>query len=244
MSEEHNPVFEAYGIPGDAVLGGNSRGAHPSSVNQPVHHPEWDQPSSRGYVVSNHMINEPPRERPFRIVVIGAGAAGIDFLHHAPSALKGLGVELVCYEKNPDVGGTWYENRYPGCACDVPSVSYSFPWKPNPDWTKFYSTAREIWTYMRGIVEEEGMMEYIQLQTQLVFASWNDERSKWSIRVRRQITGDKESFEEWSEECDLLLNGGGFLKYIYPTSPFSFRPIMLIVCQLMEMAENPGNRHI
>ncbi|OGM48707.1 dimethylaniline monooxygenase [Aspergillus bombycis] len=212
MKDSHrNPIFEAYGISGDAALGGNSQGAHPSSVDRPVHYPQWDQPSSRGYVVSNHMINEPPQGKSFRIVVIGAGAAGIDFLHHAPSALEGLGVSIVCYEKNPDVGGTWYENRYPGCACDVPSISYSFPWKPNPQWKKFYSSAQEIWQYMRDIVDEEGMMKYIQLQSQLVSARWDDERSKWCIRVRREVPGDKEIFQEWSEECDLLLNGGGFL---------------------------------
>ncbi|KAH8697526.1 flavin-binding monooxygenase [Talaromyces proteolyticus] len=211
MNEEINSILDRYGIPKESQFGGNRRGPHPASVNRPVHYPEWDEkPSDRGYVVSNHMINEPP-ERPFRIVVIGAGAAGIDFLHHAPKQLGDLGVEIVCYEKNPDVGGTWYENRYPGCACDVPSVSYSFPWKQNPNWRKFYSTSKEIWEYMKSIVDEEGMMKYIQLQCKIVSANWNDERSKWNVRVRRQYPGKDSSFEEWSEECDMILNGGGFL---------------------------------
>lgn len=199
--------------------GGPTLGPYPASNKRPVHHPEWDQPSSRGYIVSKHLINEPPPNKPFKIIVVGAGAAGIDFLHHAPSTLDGLDIEIVCYEKNADVGGTWYENRYPGCACDVPSISYSFPWRPNPSWKSFYSSATEIWEYMKSIVDEEGMMKYIQLHCQVVSANWNEERSKWALTIRRLRTSDshashQEWEEEWEEECDFWLNGAGFLKFV------------------------------
>lgn len=54
-----------------------------------------------------------------RIAVLGAGMSGLNFFKSAEERLKN--VEIICYEKNADVGGTWYENRYPGCACDIPS---------------------------------------------------------------------------------------------------------------------------
>jgi hypothetical protein len=63
-----------------------------------------------------------------RIAMLGAGISGINFFKFAEEKLEN--VDIVCYEKNRDVGGTWLENRYPGCACDIPSVVYQFPWRP------------------------------------------------------------------------------------------------------------------
>jgi hypothetical protein len=74
------------------------------------------------------------REEPYgtkkkmRIAMLGAGVSGLNFFKFAEEKLEN--VEIVCYEKNRDVGGTWLENRYPGCACDIPSVVYQFPWRP------------------------------------------------------------------------------------------------------------------
>ncbi|PWY75017.1 dimethylaniline monooxygenase [Aspergillus heteromorphus CBS 117.55] len=211
-----NPVFEKYGLSGHLRLGSNTPGPHPSSTTRPVHHPEWDEPSDRGYIVPDNLINEPPSNKPFRIIMMGAGAAGIDFLHYAPSALAGLGVDIVCYEKNADIGGTWYENRYPGCACDVPSVAYTFSWRANPHWSSFYSGAKEIWEYLKQIAVDEGMMEYIQLRTRVVSATWDECKSKWVVKLRR----DGPDVAEWEDECDVFLNGSGFLNaWKWPDTP-------------------------
>lgn len=211
VPETMNPVFEAFGLAGDITIGSNTQGPHPSSVNRPVHYPEWEAPSERGYRVSAHMINEPPTTRQrFKILVIGAGASGIDFLHYVPRELSGLGVEVVCYDKNADIGGTWLENRYPGCACDVPSVGYTFPWKAKPNWTSFYSTSQEIWQYMKDIVDEEGMMKYIHLNTSVDSAHWDKERNLWVVALSERQDGVLK--KEWKEECDYLVNGSGFLK--------------------------------
>ncbi|KAE8353937.1 dimethylaniline monooxygenase [Aspergillus coremiiformis] len=191
-----------------SAVGSNRPGPHPASKDRPVNFPEWDQPSSNGYRVTSHVIGEPwpgRQGKAFKVIMMGAGAAGIDFLHHAPQALADLNVEIKCFEKNADVGGTWYENRYPGCACDGPSASYQFPWRPNPDWTRFYSGSREIWEYLKGIVLDEKLDRYIQLNTRVEKAAWNDDLSRWILSLRSR------DGQVWEEECDVLLNGTGFL---------------------------------
>lgn len=210
LPQKTNPVFEKYGLPGNMTIGSNSAGPHPSSVNRPVQHAEWDKASSTGYVVSKHLINEPPPGKPFKIIMIGAGAAGIDFLHYAPRELAGLNVEISVYEKNAGIGGTWFENKYPGCACDNPSIGYTFPWKSNTNWTSFYSTSQEIWQYLKEIVDEEDMMKYITLNTSVNGATWDEQKSKWLVKLGQQVEGSPR--KEWTEECDLLINGSGFLK--------------------------------
>ena len=80
------------------------------------------------------------------VAIVGAGFSGLCMA----IALKKAGHKSFrVFEKAADLGGTWWENRYPGCACDVPSHLYSFSFEQNPDWSRAYSPAREIWRYMR-----------------------------------------------------------------------------------------------
>jgi hypothetical protein len=83
-----------------------------------VHENEWYNQDFDGYRVSEHPLFA---RRPIRMVCVGAGAAGLQIAYKAERVLKD--VELQIYEKNSDVGGTWLENRYPGCTCDIPSHS-------------------------------------------------------------------------------------------------------------------------
>lgn len=195
---------------GARSIGSNYPGPHPASTDRPVHYDEWSQPLPSGYGCSPHTLGEQwtgNDGKPFKVVMMGAGAAGIDFLHHSLKALSDLNIEIKCFEKNADVGGTWYENRYPGCACDGPSASYQFAWRPNPDWSNFYSGSKEIWQYMKGIAVDEGLMDYIQLNTEVKKASWNDDTATWTL-VLAKTDGSK----QWEEECNIFLNGTGFLK--------------------------------
>src|SRR5262249_44830381 len=73
----------------------------------------------------------------FRVVIVGAGVSGIC----AAIKLKEVGITCIILEKNDDVGGTWLENRYPGCAVDTPNhFWYQFSFLPNPDWPAYYAT--------------------------------------------------------------------------------------------------------
>ncbi|KIW95433.1 uncharacterized protein Z519_04017 [Cladophialophora bantiana CBS 173.52] len=192
-------------------IGGNTAGPHPSAEHRPVHYEEWATPSARGYFISDHMINEPPNKS-LKVILIGAGAAGIDFLHHAPTALKGLNVDIVCYEKNEEIGGTCTDR-----VRDIPSASYQFAWRPNPEWKSYYSGAKHIWQYLKTIVDEEGMMRYIKLGVAVTGAVWQDEKSKWIVRLSRS---DQDEISEWTEECDVLVSGTGFLNaWKWPAIP-------------------------
>lgn len=72
--------------------------------------------------------------RKMRLVCVGAGISGIGAAYKYQRQLEN--VEFVIYEKNPDVTGTWFENRYPGCACDIPAHAYTYSWEGNPEWSR------------------------------------------------------------------------------------------------------------
>ena len=90
------------------------------------------------------------RDRHVRVAIVGAGFGG---LGAAIRLLQSGERDIVVLEKADDIGGTWRDNTYPGCACDVPSVLYSFSFAPNPDWSRSFSGQQEIWDYLRACVD-------------------------------------------------------------------------------------------
>ena len=77
-------------------------------------------------------------------IVLGAGVAGIG----AAVQLRNAGLQFVVLEKTTAVGGVWRENTYPGCACDVPSMFYSYSFAPSSKWKRFYGKQPEIRQYL------------------------------------------------------------------------------------------------
>lgn len=73
-------------------------------------------------------------KRKLRLICIGAGLSGIAAAYKYQRDLEN--VDFTIYEKNDDVAGTWYENRYPGCACDIPAHAYTYSWEGNPNWSR------------------------------------------------------------------------------------------------------------
>ncbi|HJL76835.1 MAG TPA: NAD(P)-binding protein, partial [Acidimicrobiales bacterium] len=89
--------------------------------------------------------------RDLRVIVIGAGMAGI----LSVIRLREIGLpDVTVYEKADRLGGTWRENRYPGVACDVPSHLYSYSFAPNPEWTHRFSPGPEIQEYLEAVAAE------------------------------------------------------------------------------------------
>ncbi|PVH75074.1 FAD/NAD(P)-binding domain-containing protein [Cadophora sp. DSE1049] len=153
------------------------------------------------YKVEEHAIGDP---RHLRIVTIGAGAAGLNMARHLELHMQNF--EHVIYEKNGDVGGTWYENRYPGCACDIPSHNYQFTWEPNPEWNHFYSPASEILQYFRQLAQKYELYKYIKLSHKIVGATWDEDGGIWNLEVEDLSSGN--IIRDW---CHFLINGSGVL---------------------------------
>ncbi|KAK7990699.1 hypothetical protein PG990_014979 [Apiospora arundinis] len=143
--------------------------------------------------------------RPLRIIVVGAGISGIQFVKDATHRLKN--VTITVYDKNDDIGGTWLENRYPGCSCDVPSHTYQYSWNPNPEWTQLYASAQEIHRYLQNTVDDFGLRKHFQFGTECVDAEWNEASCEWivstqNVHDRRTITRRK---------CDVFIYAVGRL---------------------------------
>ncbi|HEX9958156.1 MAG TPA: NAD(P)/FAD-dependent oxidoreductase, partial [Fibrella sp.] len=113
-----------------------------------------------------------------QVAIIGAGFAGLG----AAIRLKMSGrTSFVVYERANDVGGTWRENTYPGCACDVPSHLYSYSFAPNPGWSKAYSPQPEIHRYLQACVEQFSLRDSIRFNTEVVDTRWLESSACWQL---------------------------------------------------------------
>jgi len=91
--------------------------------------------------------------RHYRAAVIGAGFGGVA----VGAALGQAGIDYVILERAASIGGTWRDNTYPGCRCDVPSHLYSLSFAPTPEWTRTYSAQPEILAYLRQTADRLGV---------------------------------------------------------------------------------------
>jgi cation diffusion facilitator CzcD-associated flavoprotein CzcO len=121
-----------------------------------------------------------------RVAIIGSGFAGICMA----IALKGAGIsDFVVLEKHPSqLGGTWRDNTYPGCACDVPSYFYSYSFEPNPGWSRMFAPAGEIWAYLRRCVEKYGIGPHLRFGAEVTGARFDAERGSWAVEVNAAET--------------------------------------------------------
>lgn len=177
--------------------------------------------------------------RRLKVIVAGAGISGISFAHAVESGQL-PNVDLQILEKNAGIGGTWLENRYPGCACDIPSHNYlvrlspfwvvkedfaltsiQFTWAPNPKWSSFYVTAPEILKYIEDVVDTFQLRKYMTTCRKITSARWDEHKQKWIVTSRntdgrlavvsaKGIT-DGEVGDEIAEECDVFINASGYL---------------------------------
>jgi cation diffusion facilitator CzcD-associated flavoprotein CzcO len=132
-----------------------------------------------------------------QVVIVGAGFAGLG----AAIRLKQQGyADFVVLERASALGGTWRDNSYPGCACDVPSHLYSFSFAPNPAWSRTFSSQQEIWNYLEACADRFGVRQHIRFNTDLRGASWEEATRRWRLDTSQ---GDL--------TADLLISAGGGL---------------------------------
>ena len=110
------------------------------------------------------------RIRHVRVAILGTGFSGLGIAIR----LKQRGYhDFVLIEQAADVGGTWRDNTYPGCACDIPSNLYSFSFALNPHWSRLFPPQPEILDYLRRCAERFGILPHIRWNSELLDASWN-----------------------------------------------------------------------
>ena len=115
-----------------------------------------------------------------RIAVIGTGFSGIAAAVRLTEAGE---TDFVLYERSGDVGGTWRDNTYPGCACDVPSHLYSFSFAPNPSWSRAFSPQPEIQRYLRGVADSYGVTPRVRFHHEIEDASWDEADRVWRLNT-------------------------------------------------------------
>ena len=122
------------------------------------------------------------------VAIVGSGFSGIAMALE----LKRSGRDdFVVLERAGDVAGTWRDNTYPGCACDVPSHLYSFGSAPNPDWSSTFSPQPEIYAYIRRVAEEQGVMPHIRFGIEVEEADWDDVTQEWRLQTSAGRIGAK-----------------------------------------------------
>ena len=159
--------------------------------------------SNRGIDYARPMkVLSPPLAMLTQVIVIGAGINGMHAAIRLPQRIPNL--TLTIYEKNPEIGGTWYENRYPGVACDVPAHSYTIIYEPNPEWSQFYASGQEILRYLQKVADKYEIRKYMKFNHKCVGAVWNEEKGKWQV----ECDGPDGKVHD---ECDVLITATGIL---------------------------------
>ena len=131
------------------------------------------------------------------VVIIGAGYSGLC----TAIKLKRERIRFVLIEKSRNVGGTWWENQYPGCACDIMSHLYSLSFQPNPFWSTSFPSQPEILSYLEDTADYYGIREHIQFGTKVEKCRFNEKEGKWNVE-----TSDGNIIQ-----CNFLVSGVGAL---------------------------------
>lgn len=144
--------------------------------------------------------------RDVRVAIVGGGLGGIG----AAVMLRRAGVDdVVVLERADEVGGTWRDNTYPGCACDVPSALYSFTFAPNPAWGRLYARQPEIRAYARAVARDHGVEPHVALGADVLGARWDEAAQRWRISTTK---GD------WTARA-LISATGPWSEPVYPDVP-------------------------
>ena len=130
----------------------------------------------------------PVNDDEYYAIIIGSGFSGL-----------GMGIRLsemgmdnyTIIERNHRLGGTWYANQYPGCACDVPSNLYSFSFEPNPRWSYFFSRQPEIAEYLEHCADKYNVRRHIQFNQTVTHLEWLEDRQVWQVTTESNGTENK-----------------------------------------------------
>lgn len=123
------------------------------------------------------------------VLIIGAGVSGIAMGAQLRQKLSLPASDIRIVDRQSGIGGTWHINRYPGVACDVPAIFYSFSFAPNPRWTSFHPGGKEIVTYLNEVVDKFGIRRCIECDVDVAGCNWNEGEKVWEVRLRHLMPG-------------------------------------------------------
>ena len=124
-------------------------------------------------------LADPAAAAALPVLIIGCGMSGL----LAAIRLQEAGFPFVVIEKNADVGGTWFENTYPGARVDVGNHFYCYSFEPSDHWTEFFARQPELQAYFRRVMEKHGIAEHVRWKTEVVGATWDDETATWTVTL-------------------------------------------------------------
>lgn len=142
----------------------------------------FDQCGFRPWIDRSALPGRASRPADFKVLVIGAGMTGMA----AATKLEEAGYDYVVIEKNAEVGGTWYENRYPGVGVDTPSHFYSFSWEIWPDWHHYHPQGADMQRYMVEVADKYGLRRNVRFNTCVETLVYDEASGMWTVTVRRQ----------------------------------------------------------
>jgi 4-hydroxyacetophenone monooxygenase len=133
----------------------------------------------------------PPEETvaQHHVLIVGAGVCAIAL----GVALGRLGIPYTIVEKNDELGGTWYINRYPGCGVDTPNHSYSYSFGPRNPWTRYFCQREELLDYLKKVATECHVRKHLRLSTELMSSHWDESKRRWISTLKTKNGG--ETFE-------------------------------------------------
>ncbi|QZP07838.1 NAD(P)/FAD-dependent oxidoreductase [Caenibius sp. WL] len=140
----------------------------------------FDQCGFRPWIDRSKVESRPTPPTNFKVLVIGAGLTGMA----AATKLREAGYDYVVIEKNGDVGGTWYENRYPGVGVDTPSHFYSFSWEIWPDWTHYHPQGADMQRYLLSVADKYDLRDKVRFNTAVETLVYDEKSATWTVTVR------------------------------------------------------------
>jgi len=140
----------------------------------------WDQIGFRLPKPRRDLPGRIPPQPGFKVLVIGAGMTGLA----ASIKLEEAGYDHIVIEKNAEVGGTWWENRYPGVGVDTPSHFYSFSFEITPEWHHYHPQGADMQDYFVHVANKFDLRRHIRFNTEVVALRYDDEAEMWNVTVR------------------------------------------------------------
>lgn len=132
-----------------------------------------------GYVANSYTY--------YPVLIIGGGESGIAMGCRLKEVLNFDQFRII--DRQSGIGGTWWINRYPGVACDIPAIFYSFSFCPNPKWTTFHPEGREIVNYLQGVCDKYEIVDKIQLNTDVRECKWLETEQVWEATLQHLVIG-------------------------------------------------------